>query len=461
MWNKQVQGLLTIQHQELAWIPTRGPAQGSVVLRVPLEHLLADPSLVQSLPPSLRGNNRTVCIAADHWFGMEVFPFQSRKPSLIEPFLARKLSALHPEHPQIREFYTYECTQGRDKSPQLISYFLNEEKAYALWAALAQVEQAPLRIISPALLWQVRLGQEDPDFSQRGTLLVHLFEGDCNLCFYSMGRYVFSRDVTLPEGSGRLDVLAYEINQSLHLYSQWTKSELGRVYLRSDGRLTPSAFSAQLGREVIAFETTETDADFLGERVMPGLKGMLRGEDLLKKQDGLGIFHRESRRTDRWAPIQWYGIGLGSILAAGLACQSFFLGSILDEERQAQQSLLRAASTEGMRLSELDAAATQVLQLRDRPTCADTLSRLFASLPRQIRIRDATLSLEGSPVLSVNAMVQASGTEQLEAVLQDFVSRVRSQAKRLGSFSLRGIDVQTDQIQAGSRYLIAFRIPLT
>lgn len=461
MWNKQVQGLLTVRHQELAWIPTRGPAQGSVVLRLPLEHVLADPSVVQSLPPSLRGNDKTVCIAADHWFGMEIFPFQSRKPSLIEPFLARKLSALHPEHPQIREFYTYECTHGADQAPQLISYFLNDEKAYALWAALAQVEQAPLRILTPGLLWQARLVEEDPDFSRRGTLLVHLVEGDGDLCFYAMGNYVFSRNVTLPEGPERLDVLTYEINQSLHLYAQRTKVELGRIYLRSDGKLTPSDFSAQLGREVVALETSETDADSPWERVLPCLRGMLRNHDLVKQHDGLGIFHRETRRTARWAPIQWYGIGLGSILVAGLACELNFLNHLLDEERDAKRSLLRDASTESTRLAELDAAARQVLQLRDRPTCADTLTRLLASLPRQIRIRETALSLENSPVLSVNASVQVASAEQLEAVLQDFVSRMRSQARRFGAFSLSSINVQPDQTQPSPRYLIAFRVPLT
>jgi hypothetical protein len=461
MWNRHVQGLLIVQHQELLWIAARGSAQGSIVLRVPLDHLLADPSLVQSLPPPLRGNGRTICIAPDHWFGMEIYRFQSQKAALIEPFLARKLSALHPEYPSIRQFFTYEWTQGLSESPQLVSYFLNDEKAYALWTALLQVEQGPLRITSPALLWQVRLGSADPDFARGGTLLVHLFENECNLCFYSMGMYVFSRNVILPPGPERLDLLTFEINQSLHLYSQRTKGELRRVYLQSDARVTASAFSARLGREVVAVDAEGTDPDFLEARAVPFLHGMLRMQDLHTQHDGLGIFHRESRKTARWAPVQWYGIGLGSILAAGLVGEFSYLGGVLREESQGQQALVRAAGTEGMLLSELDAAATQVLQLRDRPTCADTLRRLFTSLPRQVRIRETTLNLEGSPMLSVNATVQASSTEQLETVLQDLVSRVRSQARQLSSFSLGGIDVHPDQTQAGARYLIAFRIPLT
>jgi hypothetical protein len=189
---------------------------------------------------------------------------------------------------------------------------------------------------------------------------------------------------------------------------------------------------------------------------------MLRPTDLLAQKDGLGISHRETRHVLRWAPVQWYGIGLGWILATGLACELSLLGGVLDDEVRVQRSLMRAASTEGLRLSELDAAARQVLQLRDRPTCADTLSRLLASFPRQVRVRETNLNLEGTPLLSVNATVHVAGTAQLESVLQDLVSRVRAEGgRRLSAFSLGDIDVQADPAHAGLHYLVLFRIPLT
>ncbi|MBI5064302.1 MAG: hypothetical protein HZB87_12770, partial [Desulfatitalea sp.] len=170
MFDKKLKAIVVVHNDSVYWVACGQSGNCPGTIQLPLEQLLNDPDAADRIPTGAKGNHQSLWIVPDHWFGMESYPFQSDKPSLIVPFLERKLTAAHPECKEVRQFFSYLRTPAAGGGRELLAYFLQDEKAYRLYDALGKLDLAPRYITTPAFLWVDRLSQVFSDFGKEGTL---------------------------------------------------------------------------------------------------------------------------------------------------------------------------------------------------------------------------------------------------------------------------------------------------
>mgnify|MGYP001408432990 CR=1 FL=1 len=465
MFAKKLKSIVVVHNDKVFWVTCGGSEKSCPgVAQLPLEKLLAEPDAIDQLRPEAKGNHQSLWIVPDHWFGMERYPFQSDKSSLIVPFLERKLTAAHPECKEVSHFFNYLRAAAPTGGNELLAYFLQEEKAYALYKVLAQAHLAPRYITTPAFLWVDRLRQVSPEFSQEGTLLMHVGAGECLLYFYFKGNYLFSRNVILSDGPDRMEALTFEINQSQYMFSQKTKSELNRVFILVAASDSPEAFSQAIGREVVDLAPLLAERPTIEIEAMPLLKGLLPEADTFSRPPFFSITQRQVRRELAWEPVQRAGIALGGALLVLLVGLNLMLGSLLGADAEDRANIKRQAISAAMGLAQYQSALDQVLQTRQGPESAEMVRRVLACIPPGMRVRELGLTLASPPALTLKAAVPAQDAEQLKAALAQLVAALKTRFELPAEFSLNNIEISTDpqaEGDAASRYLIAFRLELT
>ena len=464
MLAKKTKIILVVQNEEIWWIRLDAAAGDRQWFRQPLAQLLTDEEPERRMPGWLQGNIQPLCLFPDHWFGSESHPFQSRKPSLIEPFLERKLSVAYPGLQDIRNFFNYRHI-STDGENSLDAVFLVEEKGYELYNVLQRLRHQPQRITSPALVWEERLRHADGDFGHLGTLLIHHTGNECQLYFYHQGRYLFSRSVMVGDALDGIEALAFEINQSLYMFSQKAKNELDRVYAVCDDTLFQARLSETLSREVVDLSSL-TGCQVEGGD-LPGLEPL---NDLLQwfrahhKSDFFSIVQRQVKRTLVWRPVQLTGIILGLILLLCLMAENLFL-HILGDEEYRDHHAIEAATAGGGRimLAEQANVLDQVLVMAARDTRIDAVYHLPDRLPAQVRLKELNLDLASPTTLKLAAMVQARDARELTVLLTRVVTQVKETFENAEAFSLNDIDIRLDRpdpSEAANRYRIAFQLVL-
>jgi len=464
MFAKKLKAIVVVHNDSVHWV-TRGRSHaGPETGRLALEALLDAPDAAGALPATAKGNHQSLWIVPDHWFGMESYPFQSDKSALIVPFLERKLSAAHPECTAVRQFFNYRRTPAAAGGHELLAYFLQDEKAYRLYDTLDKAHLAPRYITTPAFLWVDRLSRLMPDFGQEGTLLVHMGADECQLYFYFKGNHLFSRSVILSEGPDRMEALTFEINQSLYMFSQKTKSELSRIYLLDGADDGPQAFSQALGREVVDLAPLLAGQATIALDDVPLLAGLLPEADAFTRPPFFSVTQRQAQRELAWEPVQYAGIAVGVALLLPLIGLNLLLGHMASGDDMDRANLRQQAISQPVPLTEYQSALDQVLQARQRPACAETMGRVLASLPPGMRVRELDLALEGSPAVTLKAALPAQDADRLKATLMQLVSGLKARFDLPADFSLSNIEIGMDpqaDPHAAPQYLIAMRLELT
>jgi hypothetical protein len=468
MFEKQYKTVIVAQDDEVYWFSSDDVSGQCRFFQMPLQQLLEDETAPPSLPDWLKGSHRTLCIIPDHWFGNQSFPFQSGKVSLIEPFLERKLAAAYPDQPSIRYFFSYRYT-GDGGQRKLSACYLQENKSYQLYEALDNLNHTPQHITAPAFLWEDVLQQAADDFGRQGALLAHLSDGECQLYFYHQGIHQFSRSVMVAEGDDDLEALGYEINQSLYMFSQTTKSELDHIYMFCDSDRCRENLAQVLGREVIDLKpliepgTSETfDIPQLAI-----LNGWLKKNRLHSKARFFSVMHRQVKQALAWMPVQWVGIAVGLVLLAGLAGEHFVLRSMHHKARNEYRTLQQYAMNEssGMGLSEYPHILEQVLGRGRRALLVDAVHRMPADFPDAVQLNKLELVAEDEtpPSLAVAALVRARNADELQGMLKGLMARLNQRFQSAPTLTLNDFDIRLDRSGGGrepNRYHIEFRLEL-
>ena len=309
-----------------------------------------------------------------------------------------------------------------------------------------------------------KLAQASADFHREGTLLIHMGALECRLYFYFKGHFIFSRNVALSESQDRMEALTFEINQSLYMFSQKTKTELNRVFLLAAPFDSLESFGETLGREVIDLQPLLKGPPAIAIEGAPFLEGLLQPKDLALAAPFFSLTHRRIKRELEWEPVQWAGIAVGALLLLALMGENFMLSRMIRieaaETRRIQQQVARSAAL----LGDYDQALDRVLEAAERPVCADTIRRLLAGLPAGVQVQQLVVLLEEQPALKLNATVRADSTEQLKGMLAQLVARVKANFKTARNFSINDIEVGVhpgEGSDAISQYLIAMHLELT
>ncbi len=443
---------LVVDEERVLFLRQTSGGEGWDAEVVPLDQLLAEGADAGVVPESFRDAPGAIMVVPDYWFDTLSFRFDSRKSSLAEAFLERKLRAEHPELPDIQLFFSYSFYQTGQGERMLYTYFLREPVFFALFERLSGWGLAPSRITAAALLWGKRLEQEAEGFKDGGKAFVCVAGQFCFLYFFMEGRFLFSRQINLTGleagSTEHLEALAYEINQSIYLFSQKAKIEIDRLYLSAPGELDAPALGEKVGRPVEVFsEPGDSEVDKSGLLGASGLSTDLFSESLCSPDKCPGLAHRLMEQEERWRPVQKVGLVVGVLLLLVLAGEGLVLwkwskpvrtpGSHpSSKQMEAVQALRRYSEALDLFLAE-----------RRRPPVGETIVNVARSLPEAVWIRRMEIETEEQPQVALAGTVRAARHDEFARVLAGLLRNLKRYFRGSRSLALKDIDFDTGGCQ--------------
>ena len=257
MFMKKNSGM-TVVHKETLFFISYVDDAIQVDHTILLSIFLDDNFELSSLPAVVRNRKNQLLVVPDFWIGQTDLTLQSRKRSIVDPFVERKLASEHPELPDIGLFYNYAFTAAPSESGNIYAFFLQDPLSYQLYQKFASLGMAPNDITMPAYLWGKKIEKMVPELANSGSVLIQKLSSASYLYFYHKGEFLFSRNIQFSDSgegdSEALNALTYEINQSFYLFSQKKKAELEHIFIHSSRKEDAAELAESLGREVHSLE---------------------------------------------------------------------------------------------------------------------------------------------------------------------------------------------------------------
>jgi hypothetical protein len=400
-----------------------------------------------------RNHSKTLLVVPDHWFKHEFFPFQSNKDALIKVFLERKLKTAYPKSPFVSQFLSYTTRQREVEHRGISAFYLEEENGYRLHEALCKVGLSPQLITTPALLWAVKFKSLLPDFAKQPALIVHSQKDQAFLYFYCEGDFFFSRKVAIQEGNN--ESLVFEINQSIYLFSQKAKKELGCIYLIGDETTCIDILTEAFGKliHILKFDSQEVTID----KEISFLQDLLTLDGISSPDNDHGVTHRRIQQQLKWRPVQWAGILIGAILLIILSAEHHWIDRVSDLKEIGQQE-----PKTGLTLSEYETALDELTVHAKRPSSAFVIAKIVSSLSEFILLNEININLDTS-ILELTATVHAESIDSFRQQLKMFAQGLNTKLKLPRPISLEDITFQIDDVKNSTGKLhhrIAFKVNL-
>ncbi len=436
-----------------------------IVHEAPLNAYIDESAPDAPRPSALDGAANSLLILPDYWAGTVTYPFQSRKKSLAQAFIGRKLVSEHPAVPDIANFFDFEFSRAGSPERMVHVSFLQEPRAYQLYETLAEQRLAPDRILTPAGVWERKLLKSISDFDIGSGCLVHLLSRECYLYFFFQGRSLFSRRIVLaapkPEPSGetlalameapdKFSVLTFEINQSLYLFSQKTKADLEKIHLAAPDPGDAEQLSAKLNRDVIPYAAGEVSADdalsaSAGIEAL-GPVGVFGPEDLTPGPNQRNLTHAKRRQFLEWRPVQMLGIAVGFLLILLMALEGVYLYEQRDINRE---EMMRGRNMSGNTQRQIIQEYSEVLNLlleeADRPSTRRVIIDVGRALPVNAWVTMLDIKTENTPKVMISGIIKADRVITLKETLSKLLENLAMYFQGAQSLSLEDINFNQDQ----------------
>jgi len=458
-----------IDDETLYFVEINSRGESNAVDSIALEALFVSDPPADTIPASIRDRKNTLLIVPDYWLGNSSYKFQSRKKSLADAFVARKLHEQFSDQPEIKYFFDGTFYQREQTEKWVYAYFLQDPQFFQLHPQLAHFNLQPHRITCPALIWQQKIRQEIPEFDSGGKGFVQLLPKMGLLYFFFEGNFLFSRKIPLAgaqlQPSDNYDAIAYELNQSLYLFSQKAKTEIDKLYLVSHEAESGRALSEVLGREIHDLNYLINGSNALqGSANATGAIGFLSPSDLLPGKSFLSLCHRVLKKELEWKPVQFAGIAVGLILFFLLGIETIVLHK-WSHQIQLPRSIGGNSLTveESHEIQQYNEALDAILNELERRSPQVVLRKIAQSLPPNVRIQEMVLETEDNPGVDLKGVVRADDPEHFKACLSTLIANINANFQGRRMMTASDIDFEVNQnqpSQGGQDYLINFRLDL-
>jgi hypothetical protein len=486
MFNKkfsQNDALTVVVNQALYFVLFDNQRNGHIAHKIDLDQNGEVPPETRVLPEQVKNRKNRMLILPDYWMGIKTYPFQSGKRSLASAFIARKLQSENPSLSEVGHFFDFAFFDAGLEKRQLVVAYLQDPRAFALYNALSNLNFQPARITAPALIWEQKLLKTIPDFDISGTCFIHLLATECFLYFFFQGRFLFSRSITIPEFQEepentpgalsmalpqRFSVLTFEINQSLYLFVQKTKTELDSFYLHASDPDSTRLLSKELGREITAF--------LPGEAVSPGLQkdagalenlgpvGAFTARDLFPAGVQMNLTHYAFKQVLEWKPVQMVAISLGILLLLLLSVEAVFLKPQTGGTwNQVVQSRNMRADGQKRTIRQYSQAIDLLLQEVARPSPRKVFVDVGRSLPKNAWVTGLDIEAEPNPGVVLQGRVTVSDVNELQETFSALLKNLNLYFSGSRSLSIQDIDFAVDRQvvnQGESHYLFTLKFDL-
>ncbi|RLC32486.1 MAG: hypothetical protein DRH37_00450 [Deltaproteobacteria bacterium] len=460
---RQPPSIITVaDHNAIVFIDVESEGEWRIRHTVSLDRFLTGDPESGAIPPPLKGRKNAVLVVPDYWFANATYMFQSRKRSLAKAFIERKLRADNPDLPDIIHFFDYAFDRTEDGEPALIVYFLQDPLSYQVYEKLSGCDLTPARITTPAFLWEAKLKRIVSGFHKGGKGLIHLLAPECFLYFFFRGRYLFSRHIAVPDhrdpSPDVFNVLGYEINQSIYLFSQKARAEIDALYLTSSGREHAPKLTEILGREVQVL--TALDSASAESIRIPGPTGAFTPEDLSPSGDFLSISHRRLQTEHEWRPVQSAGIAIGLILLLLLGTEALFLWK---QARLIPTAAVSPGTTTEQTIRQYNQAVDLLLADTAHPSPEKVVFEIARSLPENVFIQELTIDVDQDPGVDFHGVMHVPDPDAFRKYLSLFVRNLNRHIRGYPPLRVKDIDFSpcTDNPdRANQAYRISFHLSL-
>ena len=458
-----------VDDETLYLVDINSRGESNAVDSIALEALLINAPSLDTVPTSIRDRKNTLLIVPDYWLGNSSYKFQSRTKSLADAFVARKLHEQFPDQPEIKYFFDGTFYQKEQTDKWIYTYFLQDPQFFKLYPQLVQLNLQPHRITCPALIWQQKIRQEIPDFDNGGKGFVQLLPKIGLLYFFFEGKFLFSRSIPLAgaqsQSADNYNAIAYELNQSLYLFSQKAKTEIDKLFLVSHEKESGPALSEVLGREIHDLNYLISGSNALqSSAAETGAIGFLSPNDILPSKNFLSLCHRVLKKELEWKPVQFVGIAVGLILFLLLGLETIVLHKW---SRQIQLARSTGGDSltaeESHNIEQYNEALDAILNEMERRSPQEVLRKLAQSLPPNVRIQEMILETEDNPGVDLKGVIRADDPDHFKTCLSTLIANINANFKGRRIMTVSDIDFEVNQTQpgqGGQDYLIKFRLDL-
>jgi len=470
MFKKKDEQITVVNDKKIFFVTYDNNKDLSVIDSHPINKFLSDSFKIKDINKDARSIVNSLLIVPDYWFGNNTYVFQSKKKSLVEAFIQRKLTSEYPDLPDIKDFFEYNFYETDLKENGLYVYFIQEPEAVLLHNRLAEFSFNPHRITTPALLWEQKLKKNMPDFQEGGNAFIHLLSSECFLYFFLRGQFLFSRSINLPSSevdlSERITILSYEVTQSIHLFSQKTKADINRFFLLSSGEKDSQELSKSLGRDIEEL----SDKIVVPQAAVDIYKSIgpvspFNAADLLPSAKCPGISYGPLKQEMAWKQVQNAGIIIGLIVFLLLSAESFFVWKSYREsvESKTKSAIMTQVDPKQI-IQEYNDALELFISDAERVSIRETLLNIANSLPENILIEKIVLDVDTNPGVELKGIVMAPSPEEFRDLLSIFLSNLGKHIQGSRSLYINDIDFELDEKSAGEQehniYRIKFRFNL-
>ena len=296
---------------------------------VSLDLFLEDDFNLSSIPAVVQGRENRLLVVPDYWIGQTSLTLQSKKRSIVAPFVERKLASEHPELSDIGLFFDYAFSKEPSERGDIYAFFLQDPLSYQLYQKLAIFDMTPIDITIPAYVWGKKLEKLHPELADSGGGLIQKLSSASYLYFYHKGQFLFSRSIQFSDSAGgdteALDALTYEINQSFYLFSQKEKAELEHIFIHSTRKEDAVELTESLGREVHSLDIGDRDdASSQARNEILGPCGAFAPNDLSPARKYPQLRKRTTPESGSGVRFSWQGLLWGSCFSCFLGGSIFF-----------------------------------------------------------------------------------------------------------------------------------------
>jgi len=247
----------------------------------------------------------------------------------------------------------------------------------------------------------------------------------------------------------------FEINQSIYLFSQKAKKELGCIYLIGNETTCIDLLTEAFGKliHILKFDSQEVTID----KKISFLQDLLTLDGISSPDNDHGVTHRRIQQQLKWRPVQWAGILIGAILLIILSAEHHWIDRVSDLKEIGQQE----AKT-GLTLSEYETALDELTVHAKRPSSAFVIAKIVSSLSEFILLNEININLDTS-ILELTATVHAESIDSFRQQLKMFAQGLNTKLKLPRTIGLEDITFQIDDVKNATGKLhhrIAFKVNL-
>jgi hypothetical protein len=429
---------------------------GAIVGTVPFNSVSVSDDFTYTVPVQAKNAQNVMLIVPDYFIGNSIYPFTSEKKSIAEAFIQRKLSESFPHSPEMINFINYTYARTGPNAGNLYAFYLQDPVFFQFYQWLTQAGIRPDRITIPAFIWQHMLGKVVKEASGSNLCLIHTLSMESHLYFFVQGNFLFSRSIKFPESvhsdGEKLDSLAYEINQSIYLFSQKVKSEINHFYLVSSieagmGKLNEKGLSERMEKNVqrIDISRPKGQPPEEGDDPLSGPLAAFSWQDL-ESEKILAISHRKVALEKAWDPVQRVGMIIGILVLLLLAGETFYLtlwpGSTFLSETA---SLKKNITINRQNITQYNEFLDTVMNERQQPDPASIFSGVMLSLPENVTIQELVFNLESPFQIVIKGNVKADSPEMLKSTLSKMVEDLTRNLKPVRSPSMSDINFDMEK----------------